>query len=265
LLGGLPADEDIPHVDHSTPDPMPHAPFAPAGEAHAPVPTQQALHDWPLWLNGQNQAQNLAHDNVVNIAGQNLTFLGVGFHGPPDLNEVPHNIPIDLNAHPHQLNDEDFLELNDLINHVIHNHLEDHVTFALAAPIAPVQEPGPEDVDMVQPEEIHSDLTVTIISANTLSDESRVSVNGVPQQQHLHIGMDLLPDNPVDLVAALSSSYGPEKASFFYSIEGTIAWSSHFKPNGAIVNSVYVPAQWADFFTAKLLTPKDFDWAKNLL
>jgi hypothetical protein len=75
----------------------------------------------------------------VNIAGQNLAFLDVVFHGPPDLNAMPHNIPNDLNAQPHQLNDEDFLELNDLINHVIH-HPEEHVIFALAAPNAPIQE-----------------------------------------------------------------------------------------------------------------------------
>jgi hypothetical protein len=29
--------------------------------------------------------------------------------------------------------------------------------------------------------------------------------------------------------------------------------------------SVTVPAQWVDFFTAKLLTPEDFDWAKKLM
>jgi hypothetical protein len=45
LLGGLPADEDIPPADGSTPHPMPQAPFAPADEAHAaPDQAQQAPH-----------------------------------------------------------------------------------------------------------------------------------------------------------------------------------------------------------------------------
>jgi hypothetical protein len=76
--------------------------------------------------------------------------------------------------------------------------------------------------------------------------------------------MALIPEAPVDLVATLSSNYGIEKASFFYSKESTIACSSFFKSNGAIVNSVSVPPQWVDFFIAKLLTREDFDWAKTL-
>jgi hypothetical protein len=76
--------------------------------------------------------------------------------------------------------------------------------------------------------------------------------------------MALIADTHVDPVASLSPRYGPYKAFFFYSREGT-AWSSHFKPGGSIVNKVTVPARWADFFTAKILTPEDLDWAKNLL
>jgi hypothetical protein len=263
LLGGLQADEDVPPADESTPHPIPHVPFAHAGEAAVEVTVQQAPHDWTLWLHGQHQAQDLAADRVV-IAGQNLGFTGDGFDGPPDLNDVPHNIDIDLNAHPQQLNEEDSLELNDFIFHVIHNHPQDQVIFALTAPNAPMQKP--EDVDMVQPEEIHSDITITISSANTLAHEYGDSVNGTPHQQHqhLHLRMALIPDTHVDPVASLSPRYGPYKASFFYSREGT-AWSSHFKPGGSIVNKVTVPARWADFFTAKILTPEDFDWAKNLL
>lgn len=86
----------------------------------------------------------------------------------------------------------------------------------------------------------------------------------VAQPQQLHIGLALVPEIHVDPVANISPCYGPEQASFFYSKEGTIAWSSFFKPDGALVNIVSIPAQWADFFTAKLLTPEDFDWAKSL-
>jgi hypothetical protein len=175
---------------------------------------------------------------------------------------VPHNISIDLNGQPHQLDENDFLELNDLINPVKHVPGED-IVFALAAPNADVQ--APVDVDMDQPKQMQSDLTLTISSANTLSDESGDSVNGAPQHQQLHIGLALVPEIHVDPVANMSPCYGPEQASFFYSREGTIAWSSFFKSDGALVNSVSVPAQWADFFTAKLLTPENFDWAKSLL
>jgi hypothetical protein len=204
LLGGLPADEDIPPADGSTPHPMPQVPFAPADEAPAaPDQAQQAPHGWPLWLHGQIQAQNLAPANV-NIAGQNLGFIDNMIHGPPDLNVIPHNIPIDLNAQPHQLDEEDFLELNDLINPVDHLPGED-VVFALAASNTNVQPPNanvqpPADVDMDQPEEMLSDLTITISSANTLSDESGDSVNGAAQHQQLHIGLALVPEVLVDPV-----------------------------------------------------------------
>jgi hypothetical protein len=57
----------------------------------------------------------------------------------------------------------------------------------------------------------------------------------------------------------------PVHDSFLFSKEGTLAWASFFKPTTPLVSSVTVPAQWADFFTAKLLTPEDFDWAKNLM
>ncbi|KAM0930085.1 hypothetical protein ACQ4PT_001158 [Festuca glaucescens] len=67
------------------------------------------------------------------------------------------------------------------------------------------------------------------------------------------------------LIAKMSAHYPSDRASFYFSKEGTTAWSSHFKPDGSIVSTVTVPAQWADFFTAKLPTPEDFDWAKNLL
>jgi hypothetical protein len=56
-----------------------------------------------------------------------------------------------------------------------------------------------------------------------------------------------------------------KKESFIFSREGTSAWSTHFKPDGSIINTVSIPAQWADFFTAKLLTPEDFEWTKSLL
>jgi hypothetical protein len=40
----------------------------------------------------------------------------------------------------------------------------------------------PEDVEMNQPEEVHSDINVTIISDGTMSNESGDSVNGgLPQ------------------------------------------------------------------------------------
>jgi hypothetical protein len=152
---------------------------------------------------------------------------------------------------------------------MIQNNGPPPVDMALAAPVPPI----PTDVDMLPNEDNHSDLTVTISSAHTSSDESGGSVNG--HNQNLHIGMALGPEVHVDPVAVLSASYRPETVHFdslhvaqndiFLSKEGTSAWTTHFKPDGSIINTVNIPAQWADFFTAKLLTPEDFEWTKGLL
>jgi hypothetical protein len=117
-------------------------------------------------------------------------------------------------------------------------------------------------------------MTVTISSAVPSSDESGGSVNG--HQQNIQVGMALIPEVFVDPVASLSATYTPAANSvcpqlntthdgIFLSKEGTAAWSTYFKPDGSIISAVNIPAQWADFFTAKLLTPEDFDWAKSLL
>ncbi|KAM0931158.1 hypothetical protein ACQ4PT_000501 [Festuca glaucescens] len=203
LLGALPADEDLPPADGTTPHPMPPMPFhAPAADDVVDVPIHQAAPGLPLWHNGQMQAPV---DPPVNLAGQNLAFLGVNPNGHLDINVVPHNIAIDLNAAPHQLNEEDFLELNDLLDPVIHNHHQPPVIFALPAPNLPPQ--LPEDIEMNQPEEVHSDIIVTISSADTMSDESGDSVNGgFPQlqQQNVNIGLALLPDIQAPPVCTLS-------------------------------------------------------------
>jgi hypothetical protein len=55
-----------------------------------------------------------------------------------------------------------------------------------------------------------------------------------------------------------------EKETLIFSREGTSAWSTHFKPDRSIINIVNVPAQWADFFTAKLSTFRRFLMDKDL-
>jgi hypothetical protein len=98
---------------------MPQVPFhAPADDA-VDETIHQADPGWPLWHNGQ---MNDPVAPPVNLAGQNLHFLGVNPNGHLDINDVPHNIASDLNASPHQLNEDYFLEINDLLSHVIQNH-----------------------------------------------------------------------------------------------------------------------------------------------
>jgi hypothetical protein len=101
--------------------------------------------------------------------GQNLGYI---FLANLDLNAPPIATDLDLNAPFSHLNDEDFLELNDLINPVIHNH---EVVLRI------IQHAFPEnainmEVDGAQPGE--SDITLTIRSAHAASNESGGSVNG---------------------------------------------------------------------------------------
>jgi hypothetical protein len=63
-------------------------------------------------------------------------------------------------------------------------------------------------------------------------------VNGAPplvQQQNLNVGLALMPEFAIDPVVQISAHYRSDKASFYFSKEGTTTWSSHFKPDGSIV------------------------------
>jgi hypothetical protein len=81
------------------------------------VQAQQANNAWPLWQPAPPQAheQNADAGPPLNFIGKNPNFIGIDV----DLNVNPHNIAIDLNDAPHQLDEADFLELNDLLNPVI--------------------------------------------------------------------------------------------------------------------------------------------------
>jgi hypothetical protein len=124
---------------------------------------------------------------------------------------------------------------------------------AFAAPVPPI------DVDMLPNVDDQSDLTAIISSAHTSSDESGGSVNG--HNQNLQVGMALVPEILVNPVASLSAAYIPDvipvshlnadHKDFFLSKEGTTAWSTHFEPDGSIISTVNIPAQWADFFYCK--------------
>jgi hypothetical protein len=198
----------------------------------------------------------------VNLACQNLhVILGNNGIQNMDLNLPPQQLPFDLKG-PHQLDENDFMELNDLLNPVIQNQEPPQAVMALAAPVPPL------DVDMLPIADDQSDMTVTISSAVPSSDESGGSVNG--HQQNIQVGLSLIPEIIVDPVASLSATYTSDANpvspqlhaihnDIFLSKEGIAAWSTHFKPDGSIINTVNIPAQWADFFTAKLLTPEDFD------
>jgi hypothetical protein len=78
-----------------------------------------------------------------------------------DLNLPPQQLSFDLNG-PCHLEEDDFMELNDLINPVIQNHGPPQAIMALVAPVPPI------DVDMLPNADEQSDLTVTISSAQLI-------------------------------------------------------------------------------------------------
>jgi hypothetical protein len=122
LLGAAPADEDMPPADGSTPHPLPIVP--------PPQPPQQQHHQgnaWGQWQPApqhqqqqqqfQQQQQHGFHDQHNHI-GQPLDVIFGNNGHVVDLNQPPlHPMP-DLNVLPNQLNEEEFLELNDLLNPV---------------------------------------------------------------------------------------------------------------------------------------------------
>jgi hypothetical protein len=139
----------------------------------------------------------------------------------------------------------------------------------LDAMVNPVIMNGPiNEADLQQAEDNQSELTLTISSDDSTASDAAIGVvNQGFIQQNFHIGMVLIQEQVPDL--PLGNLEGnnqlPVHDTFLFSKEGTLAWASFFKPTSPLATSVTVPAQWADFFTAKLLTPEDFDWAKNLM
>jgi hypothetical protein len=162
------------------------------------------------------------------------------------------------------------MELNDLLNPLQPqaHEVPDFPMPDLAEMLNPVIVNGPvNDINLEQDEDNRSDLTLTISTdASNASDAALGVVNQGVVQQNLHIGMVLIQEQVHDLsLPELGGHIQPVQDSFLFSKEGTLAWASFFKPTTSSDISVTVPAQWADFFTAKLLTPEDFDWAKKLM
>jgi hypothetical protein len=111
-----------------------------------------------------------------------------------------------------------------------------------------------------------SELTLTISSDPSSASGSAVGVVNQPVfHQNLHIGMVLIHDHNQHNTEMEGNLDASVQDSFLFSKEGTTAWASFFKPTNVVAQKVSVPAQWADFFTAKLMSPEDFNWAKGLL
>ncbi|KAM0921417.1 hypothetical protein ACQ4PT_006867 [Festuca glaucescens] len=224
-------DEDLPPPDGSPPNPMPQQPFEPP--VHF-APAQPMDMGWPQWQpNIPNVGQN--HNADANDVEHHMNFLFPA-NLEIGLNNLPDAAGLDLNVPPAQLNDDEFLEINDLIN----------------------------PVDVAQPGD--SDITLTLSSEHTASDESGGSVNGGAPAAHraglahpnIHIGMVLLPDTALP---------DPMWNTLSMSREGTNAWNNFFRPrqDSSSSSTVSVPISWVDFLTSKLLTPDDFVWVKGLL
>lgn len=95
-----------------------------------------------------------------------------------------------------------------------------------------------------------------------------------PFIQNINIGMVLTEDN-IQHEAAVSSIVAdlhqssvpvPEMSIVpLFFMEGDMAWKEFFCPKTSTDKAIIIPAQWVDFFTAKLLSLDDFEWAKNIL
>ncbi|KAK1626824.1 hypothetical protein QYE76_001139 [Lolium multiflorum] len=178
LLGAAPADEDVPPADGSTPHPLPVA--APQHQ-HDPPPENQGWAPWqhhvpPPQHQGVHQHDPL--DGLQNHFGQNLNFIFGNAAGGLNLNELPapavpdiNGMP-DLNALPHQLHADDFLELNDLLN--------------------PVQQ---DAVNLQDVADDHSELTLTISSdpssASGYQEETSIARGGQDVKMDVKLDMEL--------------------------------------------------------------------------
>ncbi|KAM0855211.1 hypothetical protein ACQ4PT_049924 [Festuca glaucescens] len=237
LLGVAPADEDVPPADGSTPHPMPVV------LSSSSKPLLKGI------MSGHNGSMFLLLSNRVFSRMDSL------------LGSI---IPL--------LNAEDFLELNDLINPVHQGavNMQDVEMQDLQALVNPVIQNAHVNANLneEQAADNQSELTLTISSdPSSASGSVAGAVNQPAFHQNLHIGMVLIQDQIQhmphrEMERSLDAHV---QDSFLFSKEGTTAWASFFKPTTVVAHAITVPAQWADFFTAKLLSPEDFDWAKSLM
>lgn len=121
----------------------------------------------------------------------------------------------------------------------------------------------PMDIDQLLP------LLPQIPDLN-LPLEENVQAPPVFDNIHLQIGMvlvqpELNSKQPVIQVDATSKAH-PEHF-IKQSAEGLALWTKHFAPMTVSDNSnvVQVPENWADIFTVSLLSPHEFNWAKQFL
>lgn len=101
---------------------------------------------------------------------------------------------------------------------------------------------------------------------NLQADNALVDVPVIQAEHHipnLQIGMLLIPE--IQHVNLVPSQMHELPLVPFFSKEGTAAWKKFFCPTDNSVDIISIPACWADFFTAKLLTPTDFEWARSIL
>lgn len=102
-----------------------------------------------------------------------------------------------------------------------------------------------EEIELIGHQSVGSDI-----------DASQATASG--QHNHLHLGFVELLEPAADPVY---EQFTPPRAmppDFFR------LWSKHFNPTGNS-SAIDIPPEWAAFFTAALLNPKSFDWAKRFL
>jgi hypothetical protein len=153
----------------------------------------------------QQQQQHGFHEQHNHI-GQPLDVIFGNNGHVVDLNQPPlHPMP-DLNVLPNQLNEEEFLELNDLLNPVQPNdHPEPDIPMAdFDAMINPVIMNGPiNEADLQQAEDNQSELTLTISSDDSTASDAAIGVvNQGIIQQNFHIGMVIIQEQVHDLPLA---------------------------------------------------------------
>jgi hypothetical protein len=194
LLGAAPADEDVPPADGSTPHPLPAA-----APQHQQAPAQEN-HGWAQWQQHVPPPQHLGVQQNGPLAGpqnhigQHLNFIFGHAANAFNLNELPTLGMPDLNALPHQLNADDFLELNDLLNPVQQDavNLQDVEMQDLQALVNPIIQNAHVN-DFLNEEQAtnnQSELTLTISSdPSSVSGSVAGVVNQSVYHQNMHIGM----------------------------------------------------------------------------
>ncbi|RLN34263.1 hypothetical protein C2845_PM03G24290 [Panicum miliaceum] len=213
----------------------------------AQEPNQQA-EDWPNWPQG-NQAQDLG-EQPANDPPVAIHMQGQDWNLNLNLNEIPDDV-MEVEVEVQEI--EEFVNPDQPVaQHEGQHSFTVSEDFGSVSSVSSIQQ-LPE-----QPEqEVHQDV---VLALPAFQPPNPLGV----MQNNFNVGMvQIVNSHLADPVLETFRTFGQSPPHF--SSQAVRYWANYFKDGGPLLPAVEIPNAWSDFFTAILMSPPHFEWAKQLL